>query len=286
MFLTECTIGVYVIIIYDIIFRLGRPHSFVVRRSINNARRPTRCGGSDDTDDGYNDDDDGEGNGGGCEDDDDYYNCSLLLQNKPKMRSCRRWSQADSLALATAPRLADTLTTTNSFRIGGPVSCTFSSSPDDVIGGGRTRFGGQSSLQVYTPTSTTFSQLPSLPPRLSPPPLPPPPSSLTSPLLKPPPPPPPQDAMTADATCVRRAPLPLHTTADLPAIPESSQWDDHCRRRRIPPLSSDRLERNGSTRVSGRNAYRTFNRRTASPAATATVGVTTSATHCRLDNQV
>lgn len=246
-----------------------RPHSFVVRRSVNNAsRRPTRCGG-DDTDDGYNDDD-------GCDDrDDDYFNCSLLLQNKPKMRSCRRWSQADSLALDSPPLL-----TANAFRIGGAVSTSGRS-------GDRPRFGGPSSLQqAYTPPPpqkqlpSLQQQLPSLqqqlPPRSSPPPLPP-------PLVhKPPPPLPPP-------------PPPLEkTVVDLPAIPESSQWDEQRgrHRRRTPEQQqSDRLERNGSTRVSGRNPYRTlFNGRAASPAGATAPGPgggengVVPAGHCHRDN--
>ncbi|XP_050058248.1 uncharacterized protein LOC114123336 isoform X4 [Aphis gossypii] len=255
--------------------RLGgcRPHSFVIRRTANNAqRRPTRCSG-DDTDDGYNDDDGGAGDE---DDDDDYYNCSLLLQNKPKMRSCRRWSQADSLALDT-PTL-----TAKAFRIGGAVS-----TPD----GGRPRYGGPSSLQqTYTPpplqqqlpslqqqfpslqqqqlpslqSPSLQQQLPSLNHRQqlssSPPPLPPPPL-MHKPL---PPPPPPPSSSSSERT-------------DLPAIPESSQWDEQQRarhRRRTPERQqADRLERNGSARVSGRNPYRTFNGRAASPAgATAALG--------------
>ncbi|XP_026807086.1 formin-like protein 8 isoform X1 [Rhopalosiphum maidis] len=260
-----------------------RPHSFAVRRSANNApRRPTRCSG-DDTDDGYNDDD--------ADDDDDYYNCSLLLQNKPKMRSCRRWSQADSLALDTPPLTA------KAFRIGGAVS-----TPGH--GGGRQRFGGPSSLQqTYTPplrqtyTPPLQQQLPSLqpqlpslqqqlpslqqqlPPRSSPPPLPPPPLMHKPPPPLPPPPPPP--------------PSSERTVADLPAIPESSQWDEQRgrHRRRTPEQQqSDRLERNGSARVSGRNPYRTFNGRAASPAGATTLGSgngvngVVPAGHCQRNN--
>lgn len=248
-----------------IVSRLGgcRPHSFVIRRTANNAqRRPTRCSG-DDTDDGYNDDD-----GGADDNDDDYYNCSLLLQNKPKMRSCRRWSQADSLALDT-PQL-----TAKAFRIGGAVS-----TPD----GGRPRYGGPSSLQqTYTPPPlqqqlpslqqqfpSLQQQLPSLQQQLpslnhrqqlssSPPPLPPPPL-----MHKPLPPPPPPSSSSSER-------------ADLPAIPESSQWDEQQRarhRRRTPERQqADRLERNGSARVSGRNPYRTFNGRAASPAGATALG--------------
>lgn len=234
-----------------IVSRLGgcRPHSFVIRRTTNNApRRPTRCSG-DDTDDGYNDDDGGAGDD---DDDDDYYNCSLLLQNKPKMRSCRRWSQADSLALDTPPLTA------KAFMIGGAVS-----TPD----GGRPRYGGPSSLQqTYTPpplqqqlpslqlSSLHHQQLSSSPPPLPPPPL------MHKPLPLPPPPP----------------PSSSERTADLPAIPESSQWDEQQRarhRRRTPERQrADRLERNGSARVSGRNPYRTFNGRAASPAGATALG--------------
>ncbi|XP_015376697.1 PREDICTED: uncharacterized protein LOC107170975 isoform X2 [Diuraphis noxia] len=261
-----------------------RPHSFVVRRSVNNAKlRPTRCSG-DDTDDGYNDD------GGDGDDDDDYYNCSLLLQNKPKMRSCRRWSQADSLAL-------DTPLTAKAFMIGGAVSAS-TSTPGH--GACRPRFSGPSSLQqTYTPPQLQQQlpslqqqlpplqqqlppqqqQLPSLqqhlPPRSSPPPLPP-------PLIhKPPPPLPP--------------PPSERTVVDLPAIPEALQWDEQRlrHRRRTPEQQqADRLERNGSARVSGRNPYRTFNGRAASPAG-ATVpdsggggggGGVVPADHCHRDN--
>lgn len=256
-----------------------RPHSFVVRRSVNNAaRRPTRCSG-DDTDDGYNDDD------ADADDDDDYYNCSLLLQNKPKMRSCRRWSQADSLAL-------DTPLTAKAFVIGGAVS---SSSPGH--GACRPRFGGPSSLQqAYTPPPPPQQQLPSLqqqlppvqqqlpplqqllPPRSSPPPLPPPLMHKPPPPLPPPPPPPSE-----------------RTVVDLPAIPESSQWDEQrARHRRRTPekQQADRLERNGSTRISGRNPYRTFNGRAASPAGATVPGSggggngsgVVPAGHCHRDN--
>lgn len=259
-----------------IVSRLGgcRPHSFVIRRTANNAqRRPTRCSG-DDTDDGYNDDDGGAGD----DDDDDYYNCSLLLQNKPKMRSCRRWSQADSLALDT-PSL-----TAKAFMIGGAVS-----TPD----GGRPRYGGPSSLQqTYTPPPLQQQlpslQLPSLQQQLpslnhrqqlssSPPPLPPPPL-MHKPL--PPPPPPPPSSSSSERT-------------DLPAIPESSQWDEQQRarhRRRTPERQqADRLERNGSARVSGRNPYRTFNGRAASPAGATALGSgggsgVVPAGHCQRDN--
>ncbi|XP_025202508.1 formin-like protein 8 isoform X2 [Melanaphis sacchari] len=273
----------------------GRPHSFVVRRSTNNApRRPTRCSG-DDTDDGYNDDDGGGANDDD-DDDDDYYNCSLLLQNKPKMRSCRRWSQADSLALDTVPLTA------KAFRIGGAVSTAGHGD------GGRPRFGGPSSLQqAYTPPllqqqlPSLQQQLPSLQPRSpypaqqqlpslqqqqllpsrssSPPPLPPPPlMHKPLPPLPPPPPPPP--------------PPSERTVADLPAIPESSQWDEQrgrLRRRTPEQQQADRLERNGSTRISGRNPYRTFNGRTASPAGATTLGSgggngVVPAGHCQRDN--
>lgn len=240
----------------------GRPHSFVVvgrSSSVNNARRPTRRtangggGGGDDTDDGYNDDND---------DDDDYYNCSLLLQNKPKMRSCRRWSQADSLALDTTalppPPAIDhgqPCPVASAFKIGGPVSAPIG----DI---GRSRFGGgdPASLQPYRDTPPPLAvaespQPPPLPPRR-------------------------QDAAAAAAVqdaCARRT--PQSTVADLPVIPESSPWDDdhRGRDRRTTVLP---LERNSSTRV--RNAYRpSFNRTAASPTA-----VVSTAVHCRDDNQV
>lgn len=261
------------LIYYAIISRLGgsRPPSIVVRRSVNNARAgPTRCGGGDDTDDGYNDD---GGNGNGDEDDDgddDYYNCSLLSQNKPKMRSCRRWSQADSLALVTTPPLPSSPAAGDpamnaAFRIGGPVS-TAASPP-----GLRRRFGVPSSLRpVHVPPPSSLQQTQS--PR--------------------------RDAGPAvqDVACstARRAPQPA---ADLPAIPESSQWDERHRRRgrRTPPPPPDGPDSgNGSTRASGRSAsYRAFfgGGRAASPAAAATAaaaatGATTTTGHRHRDNQV
>ncbi|VVC39464.1 Hypothetical protein CINCED_3A000557 [Cinara cedri] len=266
----------------------SRPVSFVVRRSVNNVRRPTRCGG-DDTDDGYNDDGDDGGGGCGNEDDDDYYNCSLLLQNKPKMRSCRRWSQADSLALDSATAAVDgptaTKTACNAFRIGGPVSASSYAPPQPqqpALGFvGRHRFGGPASLQQAYGASP--SSLPPQPlqkkPLPPPPPLPPSPSKDVT------------NATARGAACPARRPSPpqpVAAAADLPAIPESLQWDQRVRRRRTPVEPQQqapdcRLERNGSTRVSGRNAYRTFDRRAASPGdadngAAATV-------QCHRDNQ-
>lgn len=189
------------------------------------------------------------------------------------MRSCRRWSQADSLALDSPPPVAVVAlraTACNMFRIGGPVSAT--SSPLSDPDGGRSRLGGPSSLQQ------AYAQPPSLPPRL----VPPPPLSSTSP-QKPLPP-----APAVQRTVIATDPMaPLlcapQPAADLPAIPESSQWDDQ--RRRVPVQKpSDRLERNSSARVSGRSAYRTINRRTASPAA-ASASVTAT-TDCRRNSQV
>lgn len=207
------------------------------------------------------------------------------------MRSCRRWSQADSLALDSAPAAIDGTTASktacNSFRIGGPVSASSSSTPPPLLGFvGRHRFGGPASLQQ------AYDPLPSvLPP-------PPPPQPLQKKPLAPPPPLPPspsKDAATAApgvaASLTRRASPPQTVTvtvADLPAIPESLQWDQSVRRRtpgqpqQHPP--DCRLERNGSAKVSGRNAYRAYNKRTASPANATTGGVTT--VQCHRDNQV
>jgi len=81
--------------------------------------------------------------------------------------------------------------------------------------------------------------------------------------------------------------------ADLPAIPESSQWDEQRghHRHRIPEQQrADRLERNGSARVSGRNPYRTFNGRATSPAGATTLGTgngvngVVPAGHCQRDD--
>ncbi|XP_025405815.1 pro-interleukin-16-like [Sipha flava] len=104
------------------------------------------------------------------------------------------------------------------------------------------------------------------------------------------PPPPPYP----DAYCTRRAPppdplttglpppVPPHQTAaaDLPAIPESSQWDDPHRRRQRRHQTP--LQRNGSSRISGRSALAG---RTVSTANTGTIAGTTATGHSRRENQ-
>lgn len=183
------------------------------------------------------------------------------------MRSCRRWSQADSLALDSPPPLPVDALTANAFRIGGPVSAA--RSPISVG-------GGPPSLPAYAGPQPPPPPPPLPPPSLlhkplPPPPPPPPPSSLHKPLPPPPPtpppslPPPPSQLVAAAAAA-----------ADLPAIPESLQWDGHRQQ-----TSLDRLERNGSVRISGRpRAFRTLNsnKRTASPAAAATAAAAVAAT--------
>lgn len=183
------------------------------------------------------------------------------------MRSCRRWSQADSLVLDSIPRPpapsvdapSRPTATANAFRIGGPV--TPSSSP----AGGHSCFGGGGSsslLTAYTTPTHQQQQLPSLP--LS-----------QSPQMQLPTATTTTQGVTAAATgtdavgpyVCRRVSPPTLQVADLPAIPESTRWDDdrrlHGLTQRLQP-SSDRLERNGSSRTSsGRHVYRTFERRAA-----------------------
>ncbi|XP_050432718.1 uncharacterized protein LOC126840806 [Adelges cooleyi] len=148
------------------------------RLSLNNVRGGYASGGGgddDETDDGYND-----------EDDDEYVNCSLLLQNKPKMRSCRRWSLADSLAL-DSPSVCGVPSSTpvvrngpgGSFRIGGPVSAAVPHPP-----------AVPHDFARYGPTSLTFTPVAADPP----------------------------DAKQ------RTPPYRTAVADDLPAIPESSQW--------------------------------------------------------------
>ncbi|XP_050542588.1 uncharacterized protein LOC126906232 isoform X2 [Daktulosphaira vitifoliae] len=195
------------------------------RLSLNIVTSSKRCSDYE-TDDGYND-----------EEDDEYVNCSLLLQNKPKMRSCRRWSQADSLVLDATPPISDESMRLNdqqtdvvynvgSFRIGGPVSVSGINS--FKIGAPVT---ANSNILSVTPDYVQYA-----------------PSSLT---FTPPPPP----TITGDPLDIRLRTPSSRTTTDLPAIPESQQWN------RMPVAATvDRLERNGSTKAR-RNIYRTIDKK-------------------------